>query len=158
MTIEPTNAFTVFIRAGKRSDEGRTLQDYLANIAARFPECVTRSGEPNLEALARRENAAMRKVTGHQHGRVGATTASVGATPRILALRQAFDRRKADRDAAILAFLDDFRTSGEVATRFGFSKETAQEAMRAMKEAGLIIMQRTGRTSVWRRATQEVQQ
>ena len=55
MSIEPTNAFTVFIRAGKRSDEGRTLQDYQDDLRRRFGKL------PSLAELARRENIAAKR-------------------------------------------------------------------------------------------------
>lgn len=136
-----------------RQDKPATLADYLANIARRFPECVNASGVANPVALAKREVRAMRRITGHQENRAAATVSSPAASERVQAQRAAWETKREARNLAILDFLtDDFRTSGDVATRFKISIETAQQALRAMKEDGLIVTGKSRRVMIYRKA------
>jgi hypothetical protein len=125
-----------------------TETEYAENIARRFGNGKL----PSWADLAKRENRAMRKVTGLQEQRPASSVHSSEASPRVLALREAFDARKAARAAAILDYLSDFRTSGDVATKMKVSIETAQETLRGMKADGLVTMSRVRRTAVWKRA------
>lgn len=125
-----------------------TEQEYAANVARRFGN----GNLPSWADLAKRENRAMRKVTGLQEQRAASSIHSSEVSPRVQALREAFDARKAARAAAILDYLSDFRTSGDVATRMKVSIETAQETLRGMKADGLVTMSRVRRTAVWKRA------
>lgn len=147
MTIEPTNAFTVCIRAGKRSDEGRTLQDYLANIAARFPECVTRSGEPNLEALARRENRAMRHAMGispmarrHSH--------SEEALAKIAA---ASNRRGEISTSRVVEALTQPMTLADISRASGLPETTAKKALERALDANRVIKRKLKSMTIWER-------
>lgn len=153
--IEPHAVISVSTPAIRtaRQDKPATLADYLANIARRFPECVTPAGVANPVALAKREVRAMRRITGHQENRAAATVSSPAASERVQAQRAAWETKREARNLAILDFLtDDFRTSGEVATRFKISVETAQQALRAMKEDGLIVTGKSRRVMIYRKA------
>lgn len=129
-----------------------TPTEYAANVAARFGH---KHGVPDMlpswEQLARRESLAMRKSTGQQEARPTATYSSPDASIRTIRLREAFESRKAGRCAAIIEYLTEPRTSGDVATRFKVSLETAQETLRAMRTEGRVTMKRVSRTHVWER-------
>ena len=130
-----------------------TPTEYAANVAERFGHKHGIPGMlPSWQQLARRENRAMRKATGQQEARPAATYSSPDASIRTIRLREAFEARKRERCAAIIEYLSDFRTSGDVATKFKVSLETAQETLRAMKADGLVVMARASRTAIWHRA------
>lgn len=158
--IEPhavTTVSTPAIRTA-RQDKPATLAEYLANIASRFPECVTASGAANPAALAKRENRAMRFSAGRQEDRATSTASSPASSERVQAQRAAWEAKREARDLAILDFLtDDFRTSGDVATRFKISLATAQHALRAMKDEGLIVTAKTRRVTIYRKAGLEAE-
>jgi hypothetical protein len=151
MSIEPTNAFTVCIRAGKRPDEGRTLQDYLANIAARFPECVTRSGKPNLEALARRENRSMRHAMGistmarRQWDKTGH---SEEALAKIAA---AANRRGEISTSRVVEALTQPMTLADISRASGLPETTAKKALERALDANRVIKRKLKSMTIWER-------
>lgn len=128
-----------------------TKQEYAANVARRFGN----GNLPSWADLAKLENRAMRKVAGLREQRAVSSIHSSEASPRVQALREAFDARKAARAAAILDYLSDFRTSGNVATRMKVCIRTARETLRGMKADGLVTMSRVRCTAVWKRAEEE---
>lgn len=126
-----------------------TKEEYARKVAARFGGFL-----PPFKELAFRENIARLKAIGKSPLDVSNPT-GINAAPasRTAALRQAFNDRRAARDLEMLDYLTaDFRTSGDVATRFKISLETAQSSLRKLKEQGLIVTARTRRTTIYRKA------
>lgn len=124
--------------------------EYQENVAARFGK----DGKlPSWADLAKREVAAMRRITGHQEARPSSTIGSPASSERVQAQRAAWESKRAARDMAILDYLSgDFRTSGDVATRFKVSVETAQQALRKLKDEGLIVTAKSARVTIYRKA------
>ena len=148
--IEPhavTTVSTPAIRTA-RQDKPATLADYLANIASRFPECVTASGAANPAALAKRENRAMWKHAGRHDQRL----TEEPKTDRIKAMRDAFGAKREARNLAILEYLREVRTGGDVATRFKISDSSTQKCLSELKEAGKVVMWRERRMAFWQAA------
>lgn len=148
MATEPHHIHSVSIPAIAPTGR-KTLAQYQAEVAARFGGFL-----PPFKELAFRENIARLKAIG-QSPLVVSNPTGINAAPasRTAALRQAFNDRRAARDLAMLDYLAaDFRTSGDVATRFKISLETAQSSLRKLKEQGLIVMIRVQRSALWRRA------
>jgi hypothetical protein len=152
MSIEPHAVISVSTPAIRtaRQDKPATLADYLANIARRFPECLTPSGAANPAALAKRENRAMWKHAGRHDQRL----TEEPKTDRVQALRYAFGVKREARNAAILDYLREARTCGDVVTRFKISEGSARECLCDMKQAGKVIMWRERRMAFWQ-AVQE---
>ena len=130
----------------------KTLAQYQAEVAARFGGVM-----PSWDKLAKRENIARLKAIGQSPLDVSNPTGiNVAPASRTAALRQAFNDRRAARDLAMLDYLTaDFRTSGDVATRFKISLETAQSSLRKLKDQGLIVKARTRRTTIYRKVMAE---
>ena len=146
MILEPHQVRSVSIRA-VMPDQGRTPEDYAANVAARFGEGKL----PSWAELAKRENRAMRKATGLQEHRPAAMVHSSEVSPRVLALLEARAARRESRNAAILDYLCEERTSRDVATRFKVSIETARQILRAMQADGMITTHKISRVTIYRR-------
>ena len=93
----------------------------------------------------------MRRITGHQENRAAATVNSPASSERVQAQRAAWEAKRESRNAAILDYLGEERTSADVATRFKISIVTAQQVLRGMRVDGLIVSRSLRRITVYRR-------
>ena len=145
MSIEPTNAFTVCIRAGKRSDEGRTLQEYQDDLRRRFGKL------PSLAEFARRENRVMRHAMGISpmaRRQLDKTGHSEEALAKIAA---AANRRGEISTSRVVEALTQPMTLADISRASGLPETTAKKALERALDANRVIKRKLKSMTIWER-------
>lgn len=143
MSIEPHAVISVSTPAIRtaRQDKPATLADYLANIARRFPECLTPSGAANPAALAKRENRAMLRQKDRPQIEVSETARAMLS-----------EARKAKGEETInffVALVSAPMTTDDVVTATGIGRSSADRVLNAAAERGLLIKRKVKHVNVW---------
>jgi hypothetical protein len=113
-----------------------TQQEYIATLAARFPECVTKDGLARPDKLAERENAARRRHT-ERTLQTGASTNAAEVKARRLAW------------ATILARISPV-DSVEAADALGIQRKGIGSRMEVLERIGLAERIPGARPITWK--------
>jgi hypothetical protein len=143
MSIEPHAVISVSTPAIRtaRQDKPATLADYLANIARRFPECVTASGAANPAALAKRENRAMLRQKDRPQIEVSETARAM--------LSEARKAQGEETVRHVVATITGTMTTGDIIRASGMSRRQVEQALERALNAGLVVKGRLKNMSVW---------
>lgn len=149
MTTEPHDITTVSICTPKSADKGRTPEETIAAIRARFPHCFTESGLAIPSRLADRENRRMRNASGAQPKPTVAET--VSTTSRYDKMRATWQAKSIGMMEETFAAVIGDVTSGDVALKLGTTVHAAHERLRRLEAAGQIVQRKVKGMSVWQR-------
>lgn len=160
MSIEPHAVISVStptIRTA-RQDKPATLADYLANIARRFPKCVTATGAANPVALAKRENAARRKVNGQSTMAREQPTSGTGLmrTPeaerrRIERLQATLNAKSATARQSLWTALSRPMTITDLERETGIGYHSIKGYLAEWSMQGRVSRTKVQRVAIWER-------
>jgi hypothetical protein len=143
MTYEPEHCRSVSICAPKPADEARTLDQYQADLVRRFGRV------PSWPELAKRENAARLRMSGHST--MARPQPTVDNSPGSLARRAAIIAKGEATRKSILGALTKPMTCPDVANTLGRTPQLIQRHLVILAERGAVVGTRVKRVMIWER-------
>lgn len=156
MTLEASECHTVSTPR-VLMDKPDTLAAYQANVATRFGNGTL----PSWQELARRENAARRRMVGlpsqaKPQGSVSLMRDDAWERRRLDKLRETLRAKTRFTRERILSALHGEATAADVATAINMDQHAVRAHLGQMLADGMVLRRMVKRTAIWQRALEEV--